>query len=426
MKIISSVKGMNDIMPEETAYWNMVENIWYKVIKSYCYDEVRTPVLENLELFYSSIGQQTDIVSKELFTFSDRNNINIALRPEGTASCVRSIINNNLLYNGTQRVWYKGNMFRYENTQKGRYRQFNQIGIEALGFKSTDIEIEQISIVNRFFKEIFITDIHLEINSIGSKSTREKYKTKLVEYLNSYDHLFDNNTKKQLRYNPLRILDSKNIEIKNILKKAPLISTFYTKSEIKNLEVIETFLQDNNIKYIKNPHLVRGLDYYNDFVFEFVSKNLGSQGAICAGGRYDNLVKNISKGKMDVKCFGCAIGLERVMLLLDKNKFEKEGIDIFFASIGDKARKKAFFLSETLKNNLKNIKIFFHLGDESENKQIKKAQKLKANFICIISDYDILQKNLLIISLKNSLQKYRVKWKDFNNFFHKRISKNDH
>jgi histidyl-tRNA synthetase len=321
MKEIFTVKGMHDILPNESFYWNMIEKIWHNTIKTYCYKEIRTPIVENLDLFYSSIGKETDIVSKEIFSFLDKNKVELGLRPEGTASCARLIINNNLLYNGTQRVWYKGNMFRYEIPQKGRYRQFNQIGIEAFGFKDIDIEMEQIFIINRFFKNIFLDNIILEINSIGSLSTRIKYKEELLKYLNKYKNSFNEMIRNQLEKNPLRILDSKEKKIINILKDGPIISKFYTKEEKERIYQIELFLKDKNINYKKNPYLVRGLDYYNDFVFEYKASKLGSQSAICAGGRYDNVVNKSSKGRLNTHCFGCARGLERILLILDKDKF---------------------------------------------------------------------------------------------------------
>lgn len=424
MKPISPIKGMHDILPEDSVYWNMIENTWSEVVGSYCYKEIRTPIVEKLDLFLSSIGTETDIVSKELFDFFDRKHNKVALRPEGTASCVRAIINNNLLYNNKfQRIWYKGCMFRYENTQKGRYRQFNQIGMEAFGFSDINIELEQLCIIKRFFKKIFLENITLEINSIGSTNTRMKYKTYLLNYLEKYKNSFSQDIKNTIKKNPLRILDSKKSEITKIISTAPLISKFYSYEEKKHLDKIESFLLDNNIKYRKNPHLVRGLDYYNDFVFEFVSSELGSQGSVCAGGRYDNLVGKISNKEVTSHGFGCAIGLERLLLLIKKEKFKQDKIDIFFIAEGFEAKEKALKISESLKDNISKLNILFYLGNESRKKKIKKAIQKKAVFVCILSDIELENRVLLVKSLRYPYKDTNLDWKKIIQFFEKRIIK---
>lgn len=419
---ISSVKGMNDIFPKEIIYWRYIEKHWYKLMNKYCYDEIRIPIVEKLDLFYTTIGDQTDIISKEIFQFWDRKKQNkLALRPEGTAGCSRAMINGKLIYKKQQKIWYQGNMFRYENTQMGRYRQFNQMGIEAFGFKDIDIELEQISLINRFFNNLKLQNIFLEINSIGSIKTREKYKEKLLIYLNKYIKEFDIEIREKLNKNPLRILDSKNIKIKKIIQEAPIISSFYDKFESERLYNIEQFLLEKKIKYKKNPYLVRGLDYYNDFVFEYITPDLGAQGAICAGGRYNKLISSISQGKFNIDSFGCALGMERIVSLIKKNKnlMQEKKVDVFFISIGIQERKKAFLLSEYLRDNIFDLTIYFHLGSESIKKQIKKAKMLKSNYICILTSLELKKK---IIKIEYLGKKEYITWTNFIYFFKKMVN----
>src|SRR3990167_3534559 len=311
---IHSIRGMHDILPNETPYWQHIESVCRSVVSQYGYREIRFPLIEQTKLFKRGIGDVTDIVEKEMYTFVDRNEDSLSLRPEGTAGCVRAGIEHGLLYNQIQRFWYMGPMFRHERPQKGRQRQFHQLGVEAFGMQGPAIDVEIILLSKRILDALNLSsNVILEINTLGSFSDREKYKIKLVEYLSQFKDKLDEDCLRRLSTNPLRILDSKNPEMKSIIENAPKLVDFISDDTRKHFDEICALLKANNIAYSINHQLVRGLDYYCLTVFEWVTHNLGAQGTVCAGGRYDGLVELL--GGKETSAFGFAMGLERIVLL---------------------------------------------------------------------------------------------------------------
>jgi len=318
---IKSVKGMNDILPTQSPLWLEVEAVCRSVFDNHSYRQIRTPIIESTQLFYRSIGAETDIVSKEMYTFEDRNGDSLTLRPEGTASCVRAGIQHGLFYNQQQRLWYTGPMFRHERPQKGRYRQFFQLGAEAYGWTTPDIEAEMLAMVYQIFQKLGLQKTHLEINSLGDSEARAAYREALVAYLSDYKDQLDDDSQRRLTTNPLRILDSKNEQVQAILKAAPSILDYLSNESKAKFEQLQQHLQDLDIEYTINPNLVRGLDYYNDTVFEWINADFGAQSTVCGGGRYDGMVEQL--GGQSTPGFGFGMGLERLIQIL-----QEQGADI--------------------------------------------------------------------------------------------------
>lgn len=381
---IKAIKGMKDILPGDSALWQQVETICAQVLDLHGYRQIRTPILEQTHLFSRSIGDETDIVAKEMYTFEDRDGKSLTLRPEGTASCVRAGIENGLFYNQLQRLWYVGPMFRHENTQKGRYRQFAQIGAEAYGWNSPDIEAEMLSLVAQIFAELGLQHTRLQINSLGDKASRASYRDALVTYLSKHRDQLDEDSLRRLDSNPLRILDSKNETVQAVLQEAPDISDYLSEQSAASFAQLQGYLQELDIDYQINPRLVRGLDYYNDTVFEWVNDEFGAQSTVCAGGRYDGMVEQL--GGAATPGFGFAMGLDRLILMLQEQNSvitqQSARPDVFIISVGEQARQQALALQQSLTRDGKKVQL--HCGAGSMKNQFKKADKSGARLALII------------------------------------------
>ena len=348
-EIIRSVRGMNDILPEMTPYWQAVETSLRRVLESYGYQEVRLPILEKTELFKRSIGEVTDIVEKEMYTFDDRNGDSLTLRPEGTAGCVRAAMEHGL-FNQQQRLWYMGPMFRHERPQKGRYRQFHQLGVEAYGFSGPDIDAEMILLTARLWKTLGLENITLQINSLGSTEARLQYRQKLVEYYQAHADQLDEDSQRRLLSNPLRILDSKNPDMQALNEAAPKLIDYLDEASAEHFDQLCQTLRQAGVQFEINLRLVRGLDYYGRTVFEWVTDQLGAQGTVCAGGRYDGLIDQLG-GKAST-AIGFAIGLERLIALLEAGNVlhEVDGPDAYLVAVGDAAAARSLLLAESLRH----------------------------------------------------------------------------
>ncbi|ANZ22799.1 histidyl-tRNA synthetase [Buchnera aphidicola (Diuraphis noxia)] len=400
---------MHDYFPKDLKIWNYVEDILKEVLISYCYLEIRLPLLEKTEIFKRAIGSITDVVEKEMYSFQDRKGNSLTLRPEGTVGCVRAIIQNCLLEEkNSHRFWYLGPMFRYERPQMGRYRQFYQLGVEVFGLDTKDIDLELILLTNRFWKRIGIHSyLTLEINSIGSQIERYQYKKELVCFLKKHEHLLDKDCKRKLHTNPLRILDSKDKQVQKILEEAPLLSNYIDKDKNVDFKNLCKIIHSYGIKYKYNPILVRGLDYYNNTVFEWKSDKLGSQNTICAGGRYDFLCKDM--GAKNTSAIGFAIGMERLVLLVKKlNLFSEtiEEVNIYIAGIIDQSKNIAINLSEEIRNEYPKLKIFIDFSNQKIKKIIKNAINTSARIMILIDDEHTKKEYFLIKDLKKREQYY--------------------
>ncbi|ACL30099.1 histidine--tRNA ligase [Buchnera aphidicola str. APS (Acyrthosiphon pisum)] len=409
-KEIKSIRGMYDYFPKDLKIWNYIEIIFKEVLNSYCYLEIRLPILEKTEIFKRAIGNVTDVVEKEMYSFNDRKGNNLTLRPEGTVGCVRAIIQNNLLQK-SNKFWYLGPMFRYERPQKGRYRQFYQLGAEVFGLDTEDIDLEIIILTNRLWKRIGIDSfITLEVNSIGSKIDRVQYKKELVNFLKKREYLLDEDCKRRLYTNPLRILDSKNQDIQNLLKEAPLLSEYISFSENNHFKNLCNMMNHHGIKYKCNPHLVRGLDYYNSTVFEWKSNKLGAQNTICAGGRYDSLVQEM--GGRKTPAIGFAIGIERLVLLVKSLKIFSEVIEesnVYIIFIGDNNKCHAINLSEEIRDLYPKLRIFINFLHQNLTKKIKNAISSLARIIILIGDNEIKKGFFLVKDLKEKKEYHLLK-----------------
>jgi histidyl-tRNA synthetase len=399
-KTIQAIRGMNDILPTQTPIWQQIEFTLRKVLETYGYQEIRMPILEATELFSRSIGEVTDIVEKEMFSFVDRNGDNLTLRPEGTASCVRAGIENGLFYNQIQRLWYIGPMFRHERPQKGRYRQFNQLGVEAYGLVGADIDAEIILMTARFWQKLGIDNLELQINSLGSAEARAVYRQKLVNYFSDNIDQLDEDSKRRLNTNPLRILDSKNPEMQILIQSAPQLLDHLDTESHTHFNELKHILDQVGIKYRVNPQLVRGLDYYNRTVFEWVTQELGAQGTICAGGRYDTLVEQI--GGHSTPAIGFAMGLERLILLLE-SKLQLTDINphIYMIMVGkETVQQQGFVLAESLRTSLPELRLITNCGGGSFKAQFKRADKSGAKFALILGEDELNKQQVAIKNLR--------------------------
>lgn len=399
-KKIQAIRGMNDILPAQTPIWQHIEHTLHQVLESYGYQEIRMPILEATELFSRSIGEVTDIVEKEMFSFVDRNSDNITLRPEGTASCVRAGIQNGLFYNQIQRLWYIGPMFRHERPQKGRYRQFNQLGVEAYGLTGADIDAEIILMTARFWQKLGFDNLELQINSLGSSEARAVYRNKLVDYFLDNESQLDEDSKRRLNTNPLRILDSKNPQMQSLIQSAPQLLDHLDKESQTHFQQLKNILDQIGINYRINPQLVRGLDYYNRTVFEWVTQELGAQGTICAGGRYDTLVEQI--GGRSTPAVGFAMGLERLVLLLE-SKLQLRDINphIYMIMVGNETvQQQGFALAESLRTALPELRLITNCGGGSFKVQFKRADKSAAKFALILGEDELNKQQVAIKNLR--------------------------
>ncbi len=384
--LTKSIRGMNDTLPIDTPEWQTVEAHILSVLRKYGYQEIRLPILEQTSVFQRSIGAQTDIVQKEMYSFQDRNGDNLTLRPEGTASCVRAVLQNSLLQNIPQRLWYLGPMFRHERPQRGRLRQFHQVGIEVFGAESPQIDSEIILLTAGLWKALGLKNLRLEINSLGNMESRSNYREALVHYFSPHKDLLDEDSITRLNSNPLRILDSKNSDLKDLISNAPLLSEHLDPESKTHFESFQKILSSNNVEYSINDRLVRGLDYYNKTVFEWITDELGSQGAICAGGRYDYLVE-IMGGK-PLPATGCAMGIERIIELrkVQQETLKHKEPDVFVMATDSKYELLAIETAEFLRSQFAHLTTILHVNGGKLKARIKKADRSGAHVAILIGD----------------------------------------
>ncbi|WP_255762496.1 histidine--tRNA ligase [Halomonas alkalisoli] len=404
-KKIQAIRGMNDLLPEQSSLWQYFEGTVQSLMQRYGYAEIRTPIVEQTALFARSIGEVTDIVEKEMYTFEDRNGDSLTLRPEGTASCVRAAMEHGLLHNQTQRLWYQGPMFRHERPQKGRYRQFHQVGLEAFGLDGPDIDAEVILLSARLWKELGLLDhVTLELNSLGSNEARAAYRDKLVAYFEAHRDQLDEDSLRRLTSNPLRILDSKNPDMAPMLADAPRLMDHLDDGSREHFEQLTKMLEAAGIDYTINPRLVRGLDYYCRTVFEWTTTALGSQGTVCAGGRYDGLVEQL--GGKPTPAVGFAMGIERLVLLLQTLELVPRGaldeLDVYLLPMDDGATGSAMLLAEQLRTALPSLRLQLHCGGGSFKSRIKKADKSGARLALLLGEDELANDRVTLKFLREA------------------------
>ena len=401
---------MNDILPDNSPTWHYLESCLREITDSYGYSEIRMPIVENTQLFCRSIGEVTDIVEKEMYTFVDKGEDSLTLRPEGTASCVRAGIQHGLLYNQQQRLWYMGPMFRRERPQKGRYRQFYQFGIETFGFNGPDIDVEVIALSARLWNKLGLENVELQVNSLGSNQAREAYKEKLVSYFQENIEALDADSQRRLSSNPLRILDTKNPAMKEVVENAPKLMQHLDDESKTHFEQLCQKLEILGIDYVINPNLVRGLDYYNRTVFEWVTTELGAQGTICAGGRYDGLVEQLG-GQATFGC-GFAMGLERIILLLQNQPEFKDKLsaktDVYLCTLGELAENAGLMIAEKIRNQLPGIKMQLHCGGGNFKKQLKKADRSEAKLALILGEDEVNNQTITVKYLRDKTEQKNI------------------
>ncbi len=394
---------MYDVLPSETWIWQRIEEVIQEVFDSYNFQEIRFPLLEETRLFYTAIGEATDVVEREMFSFNSRSGTSLTLRPEGTAGCVRAVIQNGLCNRGlAQKLWYQGPMFRYERPQKGRNRQFTQVGAEIFNIDNAQADAELILMSARLWKKIGLPNIRLEINSLGTTSARIVYRKVLIDYFKKHLTVLDEDAKRRLETNPLRILDSKNPGMQEVIKNAPLLTDFLDDESIRHFSQLKEILDECGINYSVNPKLVRGLDYYSKTVFEWITTDLGAQGTICGGGRYDSLVE--LQGGKPTPAVGFAMGIDRIVELIKDLKLWSQPNSVDAVLIADKTVNPRFIngLSEKIRNCLPKLNLVVNLNPSSFKAQFKKADKLSAKFAIIVGENEI---NANIITLKSLTDK---------------------
>ena len=393
---------MNDILPDVSGSWRYLENVLREIAAAYAYAEIRLPLLEQTELFRRSIGEVTDIVEKEMYTFLDRNDESLTLRPEATAGMVRAGITNGLLHNQKQKLWTAGPMFRYEKPQKGRYRQFHQFDVEALGYEGPDIDAELIIMSARLWQRLGIDRIALEINSLGSPAARASYRDMLVAYFSGVKNALDEDSIRRLEQNPLRILDSKNPEMQTIIEAAPVMLDHLDADSAEHFRQLRALLDAAGIKYTVNPRLVRGLDYYNRTVFEWVTDALGSQGAVCSGGRYDGLVEKL--GGRPTPAIGWALGMERFVALFDAcgGVAPPDDVDVYIVAVGEAAVERSFAMAEQLRDRIAGVRIELNLGGGSFKAQLKRADKSNAGYALILGEQELADERVGLKPLRST------------------------
>ena len=409
-KQIQAIRGMNDILPTQSPLWQKVEAVLRSSVSAYGYSEIRTPIVENTELFKRSIGEVTDIVEKEMYTFEDNNGDSLTLRPEGTASTVRAGNENGLLYNQEQRLWYMGPMFRHERPQKGRYRQFNQFGVEVYGIGTADIDAEVLMLSARLWEKLGISEhVSLELNTLGDPAERAVYRDALIAFLEQHKDALDEDSKRRMYSNPLRVLDSKDQNVQAILANAPELMDFLGEESKAHFSQLRELLDAVGIKYTINPSLVRGLDYYNRTVFEWVTSSLGSQGTVLAGGRYDGLVAQL--GGKDTPAVGFAMGLERIILLLETLELNKDippEVDVYVTAMGDSCLVEAIKVAQELRSALPTLKVMSHCGGGNVKKQMKRADKSGAQVALLIGEEELAEGMVTVKHLRNDIEQQRV------------------
>lgn len=416
-KTIQAIRGMNDCLPADTNIWQMVESVLRRVASNYGFAEIRMPIVESTALFKRSIGEVTDIVEKEMYTFEDRNGDSLTLRPEGTACCVRAGNQHGLLYNQEQRLWYMGPMFRHERPQKGRYRQFHQFGLEAFGIGTPDIDAEIILLTSRLWRELGINEfVTLELNSLGSSEERANYRDALVAFLTEKEDQLDEDSKRRMHTNPLRVLDSKNPDVQAALVGAPKLSEYFEQESLEHFEGVCERLDAAGINYVINEKLVRGLDYYNRTVFEWVTESLGAQGTVCAGGRYDGLVEQL--GGKSTPAFGFALGIERLVLMLtelDKVQNLRPQVDAYVIMLGEGADIKANALAEKWRDEVTEARIQCHCGGGNMKKQMKRADKSGAQVAIIIGEDELANEVVTVKYLRGQHEQQSMAFEEVPN-----------
>ncbi|CSB24233.1 Histidyl-tRNA synthetase [Vibrio cholerae] len=396
---------MNDCLPTQSPLWQKVEGVVKNVISAYGYSEVRMPIVEMTHLFSRAIGEVTDVVEKEMYTFEDRNGDSLTLRPEGTAGCVRSGIENGLLYNQEQRLWYMGPMFRHERPQKGRYRQFHQCGVEVFGLDGPDVDAELIMMTARLWRELGIAQhVRLELNSIGSLEARANYRTALIDYLEQYQNVLDEDCKRRMYTNPLRVLDSKNPDVQAILGDAPQLSNYLDAESKQHFAGLCELLDAAGIEYTVNQRLVRGLDYYNRTVFEWITESLGSQGTVCGGGRYDGLVEQL--GGKPTPAVGFAMGLERLVLMMETlgNTDVRRSVDVYMVTAGEGTMMAGMKLAEQLREQVPGLRVMTHFGGGNFKKQFKRADKVGAAIALVLGEDEVAAQTVVVKDLAGGEQ----------------------
>ncbi|WP_337026971.1 histidine--tRNA ligase [Pantoea eucalypti] len=405
-KNIQAIRGMNDYLPADTALWQRIEGVLKQTLASYGYSEIRLPLVEQTPLFKRAIGEVTDVVEKEMYTFDDRNGESLTLRPEGTAGCVRAGIEHGLLYNQEQRLWYMGPMFRYERPQKGRYRQFYQIGVEVFGLQGPDIDAELIMLNARWWKALGISEhVRLELNSIGSLEARAHYRDALVAFLEQHKEVLDEDCKRRMYSNPMRVLDSKNPDVQHLLNDAPQLGDYLDDESREHFSGLCALLDDAGISYTVNQRLVRGLDYYNRTVIEWVTDSLGSQGTVCGGGRYDGLVEQL--GGRATPAVGFAMGMERLVLLVQAVNPEFEptsNVDVYVIASGQGVQSAAMQLAEKLRDEAPGLRLMTNFGGGNFKKQFARADKWGARVALVLGEDEVKAGQVVIKDLRRGEQ----------------------
>ncbi|EOI6605217.1 histidine--tRNA ligase [Vibrio parahaemolyticus] len=399
-KTIQAIRGMNDCLPTQSPLWQKLENTVKNVISAYGYNEVRMPIVEETNLFSRAVGEETDVVSKEMYTFDDRNGDSLTLRPEGTAGCVRSCIQNSLINRDEQRLWYMGPMFRHERPQKGRYRQFHQCGVEVFGLNGPDVDAELIMMTARLWRELGIDKhVRLELNSIGSQEDRTDYRTALVAFLEQHIDVLDEDCKRRMHTNPLRVLDTKNPDIQAILGDAPRLSEYLGEESKAHFAGLCELLDAAGIEYTVNERLVRGLDYYNRTVFEWITESLGAQGTVCGGGRYDGLVEQL--GGKPTPAVGFAIGLERLVLMLETLELTdvRRSVDVYVVTAGEGTMMAGMKLAEQLREAISGVRVMNHFGGGNFKKQFKRADKVGAVVALVLGENEVADNTVVLKDL---------------------------
>ncbi len=421
--IIQAVRGMNDILPTETPLWQHAEKTLQDILHRYGYHEIRLPIVEKTDLFKRGIGEATDIVEKEMYTFTDRNQESLTLRPEGTAGCVRAGIEQGLLYHQIQRLWYQGPYFRHERPQKGRYRQFYQCGAEVFGLAGPDIDAELIVMSARLFEKLGLQSVvNLQLNSLGSAESRIAYRTHLVEYLTQHQAELDEDSLRRLTSNPLRILDSKNPAMQTLIANAPKLMDHLDPESQAHFAKLQDYLNAVGIRFTLNPCLVRGLDYYTKTVFEWVTDALGAQGAVCSGGRYDGLVEQL--GGNATPALGFAIGMERLVLLLQQvqSALPLDELHLYVMNDSETTFQKSLELTESLREQVPELRAQLHCGGGSLKNQFKKADKSGARFAMIIGEQEFASQSVAIKPLRGEGQQEMVGWDNLIPYFKQKLS----
>ena len=411
-KGIQPIRGMNDILPEQSRCWQHLEAIVREILGAYGYREIRVPVVERTELFKRSIGEVTDIVEKEMYTFDDRGGESVTLRPEATAGIVRAGISNGLLYNQRQRLWCTGPMFRYERPQKGRYRQFHQIDVEALGFPGPDVDAEIILLSARLWKRLDLKHIRLELNSLGTPESRAVYRGLLVSYFRGHYEQLDEDSQRRLESNPMRILDSKNPDMQDLIAGAPLLADHLDEESARHFGRLREILDDAGVEYSVNPRLVRGLDYYSRTVFEWVTDQLGAQGAVCSGGRYDGLVEQL--GGPATPAVGWALGVERLLALMESQDypFPADSPQAYMVMAGEGAETAGMSLAESLRDQLPGLRLEVNCGGGSFKAQMKKADRSGAQVAVILGENEVERQVAGLKPLRGDGEQQEVTWGD--------------